>query len=257
MPVRKRSAGEAVAEMGTWPGSRTLDDMLADAKAGRVGEPTPGNAPEIPARPTSAELTAALRRSRDSLARWLESDPDWSAESLLPTPTALGPLPLLTAIHGAAYPMALIALDLAAVVGEAPADLLDTGLDALVDTTGAFAARAGVAASITARVPGRQIGTGASDGSWCTRDVSEADPQAAGPAVIADVATVLTVTAGRADVAGLYRSGSLRLHDISGLLNWVPVVETVPGLPGGAALARAGRYVGTVTTLLSKLPFGR
>lgn len=44
---------------------------------------------------------------------------------------------------------------------------------------------------------------------------------------------------------------------MSGLLNWVPVVETVPGLPGGAALARAGRYLGTVTTLLSKLPFGR
>ncbi len=255
--VRKRTAGQAVAEMGTWPGSRTLTDMLEDARAGRTSMPADASTPDVPAEPTTAELAAALRRSRDSLAQWVESDPEWEADSLLLTPTMLGPLPLLTAIHGATYPMALIALDLAAADLTAPEALLNTGLNALVDTTGAFAARVSAAASITARVPHRQIGTGAARGDWCTRDVSDAPPNEAGPAVVADVSTVLTVTAGRADVAGLYRSGSLRLHDVPGLLHWVPVVESVPGLPGGAALARAGRYLGGITNLISKLPFRR
>lgn len=254
--TRKSTAGAALAELGTWPGSRTLAQMRADAAAGRtalIAQPTP---PEVPAQPTSAELVAALQRSRNSLVEWLD-DPaaDWQTEGLLTTPTILGPLPLLTIIHGASYQMALVALELRPHGVTPPSHLLDTGLNALVDTTGGFAARAGVAAAITARVPGRQIGTGAQESHWCTRDLTEVPAPEAGPAVIADVATVLLATSGRADVAGLYRTGSLRVHDVPGLLHWLPVLETVPGLPGAATLGRAGRYLGTVSSLLSRLPF--
>ncbi len=233
-----------------------MDEMRADAKAGRT-ELDSSRSPQIPPEPTSTELITALRRSRDSLAAWVESDPHWQAEALLATPTILGPLPLLTAINGVAYPLALITLDLQTANITAPPDLLDAGLNALVDTTGAFAARAEVAASITARVPARQIGAGASGGDWCTRELGSASPTESGPAVIGDVATVLTATAGRADVVGLYRSGALRFHDLPGLLHWVPVVESTPGLPGGRTLARAGRYLGSVSSLWSKLPFTR
>jgi hypothetical protein len=254
--IRKRSAGAAIAEMGTWPGSRTLNDMRADARAGRTGLASAAP-PRIPSNPTSDQLMQALLRSRDSLADWVDSVPGWQEESLLLTPTILGPLPLLTAIHGVAYPLALVALDLQAAGVTAPPDLLDAGLNALVDTTGALAARAQVTASITARVPARQFGAGATGGDWCTRDLGSASPTDAGPAVIGDVPTVLTATAGRADVVGLYRSGALRFHDLPGLLHWVPVVESVPGLPGGRTLGRAGRYLGAVTSLWSKLPLTR
>jgi hypothetical protein len=253
-PVRKGTAGSALAELGTWPGSRTLADMRADAAAGRAD--FTAAAPRVPAEPDTGDLVAALRRSRDSLAQWIDEPAgDWRTEGLRTTPTMLGPLPLLTIIHGASYQMALVALELRRHGIDPPPDLLDTGLNALVDTTGGFAARAGIPASITARVPDRQIGTGAAGTDWCTRDLTSVPAASAGPAVIADVATVLVITSGRADVARLYRSGHLRVHDIQGLLHWLPVLETVPGLPGGATLGRAGRYLGTVSTLLSRLPF--
>jgi hypothetical protein len=148
-------------------------------------------------------------------------------------------------------------VSLAADGVEAPPSLLANGLDALVDTTGGLAARVGVAASITARVPDRAVGTGALAGDWCSRDVSHLPANEAGPAIVAPTDVVLAVTAGRADVASLYRSGSLRVHDLPGLLPWIEVVEAVPGLPGGAVLARAGRYLGTVSKLLARLPFNR
>ncbi|MDQ1249092.1 MAG: hypothetical protein QG597_3466 [Actinomycetota bacterium] len=253
-PVRKGTAGSALAELGTWPGSRTLGTMRAEASAGQ--SEFQASSPQVPHEPTTSELVAALRRSRDSLATWVD-DPtaDWQTEGLRTTPTMLGPLPLLTIIHGATYQMALVALELRSHGVEPPPSLLDTGLTALVDTTGGFAARAGLPASITARVPGRQIGTGADGNDWCTRDLTAVPAAEAGPAVIGDVATVLIATAGRADVATLYRTGSLRVHDIQGLMHWLPVLETVPGLPGAATLGRAGRYLGTVSTLLSRLPF--
>lgn len=258
LPLRKGTAGEALANLGTWPGSRTLDDMRSEAAAGATRMPA-APPPHVPSHPSSDELVAAIRTSRDSLLTWVDGTGDWQREGLLTTPTILGPLPLLTSIHGAAYAMALVALEIAGADpgGDAPTALLDTGLDALVDTTGGLAARVGVAASITARIPERAIGTGALAGEWCSRDVSHLPVSDAGPAIVAPTHVVLAVTAGRADVASLYRTGSLRVHDLPGLLPWIEVVEAVPGLPGGAVLARAGRYLGTVSRLLSRLPFNR
>lgn len=257
-PVRHSIAGAEFAALGTWPGTRTLDDMRADAVAGHTTIPDRA-APDIPEHPSGAELTTALQLSRDNLATWLEGpatgDHGWQAEGLLITPTIIGPLPLLTALHGAAYQMALIALDLqTAGALAAPPELLNIGLDALVDTTGAFAARAGVTAAITARVPERQFGTGAQGADWCTRDISTSPRNSTGPTVVSDVAGVLALTSGRADIARLYRNGSLRLQDIPGLLRWVAVVEEVPSLPGGATLARAGRYLAGISSLVSRLP---
>ena len=95
-----------------------------------------------------------------------------------------------------------------------------------------------------------QFGTGAQGADWCTCDISTSPRNSTGPTVVSDVAGVLALTSGRADIARLYRNGSLRLQDIPGL-RWVAVVEEVPSLPGGATLARAGRYLAGISSLVS------
>jgi hypothetical protein len=46
----------------------------------------------------------------------------------------------------------------------------------------------------------------------------------------------------------------LRLHHVGGLLALTPIVEAVPGLPGGAALRAAVRNVRSVSRLVRRLP---
>lgn len=230
--------------------------MVEVATAAREGrEAVIGTGDGWPADASLTQLLAALRESRDQLALWPDEDPQWLSDGLLPMVTRMGPLPILTALHGGCYQLALTALDLGPLGVAAPPALLDRAVDALVDTTGAFAGRAGVRASIAAKMPHRTVAAGAADGAWTTVRMSPDEEH--GPAVIADAATLLRATSGRSDVPALYRGGDLRLHDVTGLLQWLPVVEQVPGLPGGAALARAGKYLAGVTSLLSKLPFRR
>jgi hypothetical protein len=47
------------------------------------------------------------------------------------------------------------------------------------------------------------------------------------------------------------------LHDVPGLMALAPLVEQVPGIPGGAALNASMRAVSAVGSLLRRLPFGR
>jgi hypothetical protein len=44
---------------------------------------------------------------------------------------------------------------------------------------------------------------------------------------------------------------------MTGLMRWLPVLEQVPGLPAAAALGKAAKYVSAVSSVLSKLRFGR
>jgi hypothetical protein len=46
----------------------------------------------------------------------------------------------------------------------------------------------------------------------------------------------------------------LRAHGAGGLLALAPIVEAVPGIPGGAALKTAARYVGGIGRLVQRLP---
>ena len=54
---------------------------------------------------------------------------------------------------------------------------------------------------------------------------------------------LLDASAGRRAVPALLARRELRLHHVTGLLALAPIVEAVPGLPGGAALRSAVRNV--------------
>ncbi len=253
---------EVVLILGDWPENRTLGAIVRDARSGVVGEIDQAQdvrrVHAAHAGATPSEAVAAVRRGRDSLAAWFAAPaaPDGpDAVGLLPTRSLLGTLPVLTLLHATTYQVAVSALDLEACGAVVPDELVTTGLRALVDTTGALAARAGVTASLVARTPSVSVGTAARGAAWRTAGV---DPDLAGPAIVADARTIIDVTSGRAtNVPGLYRSGRLRVVDLPGLLALAPVITDVPGIPGGAALSRALSFMSGVSSLLGRLPFER
>jgi hypothetical protein len=248
--------------LGDWPENRTLGAIVGDAQAGLVGEvDQSGDVARVHAAHAGAtpeEAIAAVRRGRESLAAWFADPaaPGGPDEvGLLPTRSLLGTLPVLTLLHATTYQVAVSALDLEACGAQVPDELVTTGLRALLDTTGALAARAGVTASLVARTPSVVVGAAARGPAWRTADVA---PDLPGPAIVAEARTILDITSGRAsNVPGLYRSGDLRVVDLPGLLALAPVISDVPGIPGGAALGRALSFMNGVGTLLGRLPFGR
>lgn len=245
----------AVAEMGTWPGQDRFGQLLAEARGEPV--PTSATAPAPPVGAGAAELKSALQRSRQALAQWVDTDPQWQRTGLQPVQTSMGALPFLTALHGASYQQVTALLPLATSQPDIVQPLLPTAVSALVDTAGAFGARAQATASIVAVSDVVTIGSGVRSADWRTATVAEVDLEHAGPRVQADALTLISITAGHADVPALYRGGQLRVSDMTGLMRWLPVLEGVPGLPAAAALGKAAKYVAAVSSVLSKLRFGR
>jgi hypothetical protein len=251
-----RTGREVLLPLGSWPQTRTLDDILSDAHSGRT-------VPDIDldelerqvvlaqSDASDAAVVAAVRRSRDALAGYLGTTTSDAADGLL-TASPLGPLPVLTFLHATAYQLALSALDLAPCGARAPAELLEAGVVALVDTTGALAFRHGVSGSICAVLPETVWGFGSTAEGWRVRELAAAE----GPAVQATAQIIIDVSAGRAlNVAAMWADGRLVTRDLPGLLRMAPVVEHVPGIPGGAALRAASKYLGGVSRLLGRLPW--
>lgn len=244
----------AIQELGTWPGQERFARLLAEARGEAPSQP--GAAREFGGA-TTEDTIAALRRSREELQKWVDTDPYWQETGLASVSTAMGPLPLLTALHGASYQHVTVLLPATDEDPTLVSPLLGTAVRALVDTAGAFGARAKATASIVAASDAGNVGSGVVAADWRTRPVPEADLETAGPRVHADALTLIRITSGNADVPALYRSGQLRVSDMSGLMRWLPVLEQVPGLPAAAALGKAAKYVAAVSSVLSKLRFGR
>ena len=252
--AKGRLGRDVLLPLGRWPQTRSLAEILADAHAGRT---TPAvdlerEEHEVLAAQqvaSDAEVVDALRLARDDLAGWLAA-PE-SAGQLTASP--LGPLPVLTLLHAVAYQLAVCALDLEPCGPRATDDLLEWGVVALVDTTGALAARQGITGSIAAILPGSTWGFGAHGGHWRTIELDGGD--ALGPAVEADARVIVDVTSGRVmNVPALWRDRELITHDLPGLMRLAPVLEQVPGIPGSAALRTASKAIGGVTRLLGRLP---
>ncbi len=269
-PARSRTGAtgrDVVVQVGAWPDSRRLGDIIADARGGRSdsADARGGRSDSADARGGRSDIEnhdeqmrrlvsahadagdeavwAAVRLGRDDLADWFAGPRD---EALLMAPSLLGPLPVATLLAATAYQLALASLDLVACGAEPDPGALATGLTALVDTTGALAARVDVTASISALSPQVRIGSGAHAGAWRTQPVGiDDDP---GPAIEAPVAVILDVTGGRASAPLLYARGDLRTHDLAGLLRLVRVLEGVPGIPAGATLARAAGVLESVAS---------
>ena len=65
---------------------------------------------------------------------------------------------------------------------------------------------------------------------------------------------LLDASAGRRAVPPLLARRELRLQHVTGLLALAPIIEAVPGLPGGPALQSAIRNVRGVSRLLRRIP---
>jgi len=250
-------AQEVCTHLGSWDDSRVLESVLASARAGAVSEPPSTDA-------LNAAVTAAHRsESRAAVLGALEAareavdgffaGPDCTALGLTPTVSLLGPLPVLTVISAGCYELAVHALDLVSSGAPPPPQrLLLAGLGALIDVTGALAARAGLEVTVTAQTPDGGWSCTAAGGGWTTSPVP-AGP-VSGVAIVGSAADVLDVSAGRAGAPALLASRRLRVQDLRGFMALAPLVEAVPGLPGGAALRGAARTLGAAVDTVGRLP---
>ena len=257
------TARAVCVHLGSWPGSRTLQQMMAEAERDHLDahDPRSGSFDQeshneavlaTRSRVPRAEMLQALRTSRDEAAAFLGSD---TAGELgrHRIRSVLGPLPLSTLVGAAAFELAVHALDLAPAGGRAPAPaLLSAGVASLVDTTGALAARQDLTASACCLAPEGSWGFTARPGGWTTVELP--DLHEGWAAVQGDAADLLDASAGRRAVPPMLARRELRLHHVAGLLALAPIVEQVPGLPGGPALRATIRNVRGISRLVRRLP---
>ena len=130
--------------------------------------------------------------------------------------------------------------------------LLSAGSASLVDTTGALAARCELTATAACVSPQGGWAFAAVPGAWTTLELPEMPD--AWAVVEGDAADLLDASAGRRAVPPMLGRRDLRLHHVAGLLALAPIVEAVPGLPGGPALRAAVHNVRGFTRLLRRLP---
>lgn len=257
------TAREVCVHLGSWTGTRSLDRMLEEAREGGVDEADSragvfdqhshneallaawGNAPR-------SEVLAALTAAREDVARYLASA-EATALGDRPVRSVLGPLPLTTLMAAGTYELAVHALDLAPAGARPPGpELLAAGLAALVDTTGALAARMALSVRAACLSPESGWAFAAAASDWTTLRLPATPDD--WPAVEGAAPDVLDVSAGRRMAAGLLARRELRLHHVTGLMSLAPIVEQVPGLPGGAALRTTVRNLRLVGNFVRRLP---
>jgi uncharacterized protein (TIGR03083 family) len=248
-------AHEICVHLGCWDDHTALADLIASARSGGSGpRPDPD---AVNARVTAAhrdasreEVLAALRRNRDATARYLDEEP--AALDTAPTVSVVGRLPLLGVVLGQAYELAVHGLDLVSCgASPPPPPVLQSGLAALVDVTGALAASLSIHGGATLTGPEGGWSFEARSGGWTVRCVPPGRPD--GPAVEAAPDLLLEAAAGRVNPVPAVARRQLRVHDPAGLLRLAPIVREVPGIPGGPVLQLAARTMSGPVGLLGRL----
>jgi uncharacterized protein (TIGR03083 family) len=251
-------AQEICVHLGCWDDHTAMADLIASARAGGTG--TPPDVDAVNARVTSAhrdasreEVLAALRRNREATARYLADEP--AELDTAPTVSVVGRIPLLSVVLGQAYELAVHGLDLVSC-GAAPprADVLQSGLAALADVTGGLAASMDITGGVTLATPDGGWGFAADAHGWTVRRV--APGRHTGPTVEAPAQLLLEAASGRVNPVPAVARRRLKVHDVGGLLKLAPIVQAVPGIPGGPILQLAARTVGGAGGVVGRL-FGR
>ncbi|MGY1711282.1 maleylpyruvate isomerase N-terminal domain-containing protein [Geodermatophilus sp. SYSU D00758] len=245
-------AHEVCVHLGSWPDHTALADVVASARAGGTGVPPDVDATN--ARVTAAhrdasraEVLAALRRNREATVRYLEDEPATLDTS--PAVAVVGRLPVLSVVLGQAYELAVHGLDLAGCgASPVPPDVLQAGLAALADVTGALAAGSGTVVGAALATPEGGWAFAAGTDGWTVHRVPPG--RARGPAVEAPAALLLEAASGRVNPVAALARRRLRAHDLAGLLALAPVVQAAPGIPGGPILQLAARTLGGAGGLL-------
>jgi uncharacterized protein (TIGR03083 family) len=263
------TAREILVHLGQWASDADpLVTLEADARAQIVR-----NEDDVDARNASVlaayhdapmdEVLQALAAARERDLRFFDL-PDAADVGRHWVETSIGPLPLASKIIGHAFELAVHSLDLTdGRADDVPEKLLDSGVAALVDVTGALAARSGIDTTIAVITPQGCWATGTAataERAWTTvRLDGDIRPSALGwPAVAGQAADVLEAASGRALAVQLIATRRLRVHRPAALLRLLPALESAPGLPGGSALqasiqalGQAGRWAGRVSGRLS------
>jgi len=248
-------AQEICVHLGCWDDHTALADLVASARSGGTG--TPPDVDAVNARVTAAhrnasreEVLAALRRNRDATAHYLAKEP--VELDTAPTVSVVGSIPLLSVVLGQAYELAVHGLDLVSCgAPPPPRDVLQSGLAALADVTGGLAASMAITGGVTlATTEGGWAFASGPDG-WT---VSRVAPNSfAGAAVEAPADLLLEAASGRINPMPAVARRKLKVHDIGGLLQLAPIVQAVPGIPGGPILQLAARTVGGAGGMLGRL----
>ncbi len=248
-------AHEVCVHLGAWPDHAALEDLVASARAGGTG--TPADVDGTNARVTAAhraasreEVLAALRRNREATARYLADAP--VELDTAPTVSTVGRLPLLSVVLGQAYELAVHGLDLVPLgAPPPPPSVLQAGLAALAEVTGALAAGSGISGGAALLTPDGGWEFAAVPPGWTVRRVDGGRPDGAVVEASADV--LLEAASGRTNPAAALVRGRLRVRDLPELMRLAPIVESAPGIPGGPILALAARTVGGAGDLLGRL----
>jgi uncharacterized protein (TIGR03083 family) len=251
-------AHEICVHLGAWDDHQALADLIASARGGAGGSPPEVDA--VNARVTDAhrdatrsEVLAAVRRNREATARYLAEEP--VELDTTPAVSVVGRLPLLSVVLGQAYELAVHELDLVSCGAEPPpSSVLQSGLAALADVTGALAASSGITGGATLATPdGGWAFTADADG-WTVRRVAPGTTD--GPTVEAAADLLLEAASGRINPVPAVARRRLRVHEVTGLLQLAPITQKVPGIPGGPILQLAARTMGGAGGVLGRL-FGR
>ncbi len=248
-------AQEILVHLGCWDDHTAMADLIASARAGGAGsrpDPDAVNARVVRAHRDAprAEVLAALRRNREATARFLTDEP--VALDTATTVSVVGPLPLLSVALGQAYELAVHGLDLVSCgAAPPPTSALVSGLAALTDVTGALASSCGITGGATLTGPDGGWAFASDPAGWTVRQVASGDT--AGPAVEAPVAVLLEAAAGRINPMTAVAKGRLTVHSPTGLLTLAPIVQHVPGIPGGPILQLAARTMSGPVGLLGRL----
>ncbi|UOY03126.1 maleylpyruvate isomerase N-terminal domain-containing protein [Blastococcus sp. PRF04-17] len=251
-------AQEICVHLGCWDDHTAMADLIASARAGGTGTP-----PEVDAvnarviaahrNASRAEVLAALERNRDATANYLAKEP--VELDTAPTVSVVGQIPLLSVVLGQAYELAVHGLDLVSCgAAPPPTEALQSGLAALADVTAGLAASMDITGGVTLATPDGGWGFTAGPEGWWVRRVPAGS--FAGPAVEASADLLLEAASGRINPVPAVARRRLRVHDVGGLLTLAPIVQAVPGIPGGPILQLAARTVGGAGGVLGRL-FGR
>lgn len=251
-------AREICLHLGCWPENTAMADLVASARAGGTG--TPPDVDAVNARVVSAhrdasrdEVLDGLRRNREVTQRYLTEEP--ADLDTAPTVSVVGRLPLLSVVLGQSYELAVHGLDLVSCGGAPPpAPVLQSGLAALADVTGALAAQSGITGGATLVTPEGGWEFRADGDGWTVTEV--APGRVSGPTVEAPADLLLDAASGRANPVGAVARRRLKLHDLGGLMRLAPIVQAAPGIPGGPILQLAAKTIGGAGGMLGRL-FGR
>jgi uncharacterized protein (TIGR03083 family) len=248
-------AREICVHLGVWPEHAALADLVASARTGASGtvpDPDAVNARVVAAHRDASrdEVLAALRRNREATVRYLADEPVELDTAL--TVSTIGRLPLLSVVLGQAYELAVHGLDLAATgAPPVPAEVLQSGLAALADVTGALAAAGGIDGGATLATPDGGWRFAADDAGWTVDRVT--GTAVAGTAVMARADLLLEAASGRVNPVAALARRRLRVQELGGLLRLAPIVQAAPGIPGGPILQLAARSLGGAGSVVGRL----